>query len=547
MLHAQSVAAGRATIPLAGNPAFWVAQNGIVTPEGWASVYPPLHTLLLALGVLLGAPWVVGPVATTVATVAGAAGVERLCGAATGRLTGILLLLSPFWLLLGSTHLSHTTAAAGLALVLFSATAAQNGALRWTVLTGASVGVAVCARPWIGLACSATIVSIVWWPRARAWTTGETFRRCSALVSGGAPFAALLFWWNQVLFGHPLRLGYTVAFGPSHGLGLHRDPWGNDYGLLEAVGYTGADLSQLGVRLLESPLPLTVLVAVLLWTKVVPRGAPTIIGWAATAVIANSLYWHHGSKFGPRMLFESVPAWMALLALACVAAFSRTDERTFTRLIRWTIVVTMISGLSFAPFVLAGARSPGIEPPPNVDGGRALVMVHGSWSSRTANRLVATGMRRDSIETALRRNDACTVHQYAQWRSGPMDTPSPALNLQPLPGFASELEPRALSPGNVVRIDPSRVPDLSCAREAASDRFGVLELELLSWQAPPLPERDIVFARDLGPAENLSLLMSTTRTPWIYLDAGPDRGMMLLPYDDGIELLWRGAAGALPR
>ena len=547
MLHAQSVAAGRATIPLAGNPAFWVAQNGIVTPEGWASIYPPLHTLLLALGVLLGAPWVVGPVATTVATVAGTAGVERLCGAATGRLTGILLLLSPFWLLLGSTHLSHTTAAAGLALVLFSATAAQNGALRWTVLTGASVGVAVCARPWIGLACSATIVSIVWWPRARAWTTGETFRRCSALVFGGAPFAALLFWWNQVLFGHPLRLGYTVAFGPSHGLGLHRDPWGNDYGLLEAVGYTGADLSQLGVRLLESPLPLTVLVAVLLWTKVVPRGAPTIIGWAATAVIANSLYWHHGSKFGPRMLFESVPAWMALLALACVAAFSRTDARTFTRLIRWTIVVTLIGGLSFAPFVLAGARSPGIEPPPNVDGGRALVLVHGSWSSRTANRLVATGMRRDSIETALRRNDACTVHQYAQWRSGPMDTPSPALNLQPLPGFASELEPRALSPGNVVRIDPSRVPDLSCAREAASDRFGVLELELLSWQAPPLPERDIVFARDLGPAENLSLLMSTTRTPWIYLDAGPDRGMMLLPYDDGIELLWRGAAGALPR
>lgn len=391
MLHAQSVATGRATIPLAGNSTFWTIQNGVVTPEGWASIYPPLHTLLLALGVLLGAPWLVGPVATTVATVAGAAGVERLCGAATGRLTGILLLLSPFWLLLGSTHLSHTTAAAGLALVLFSAMAAQNGALRWTVLTGASIGVAVCARPWIGLVCSVTIVSIVWWPRARAWTTGESFRRFAALVSGGVPFAALFLCWNQVLFGHPLHLGYTVALAPSHGLGLHPDPWGNAYGLLEAVGYTGADLSQLGVRLLESPLPLTVLVAVLLWRKVTPKGVPTLIGWATTAVIANSLYWHHGSTFGPRMLFESVPAWMALIALACVTAFNRTDTRTFTRLIRWTIVMTLIGGLSFAPFVLARARAPDTEPPPEVGGGRALVLVHGSWSARTVNRLVATG------------------------------------------------------------------------------------------------------------------------------------------------------------
>lgn len=84
-----------------------------------------------------------------------------------------------------------------------------------------------------------------------------------------------------------------------------------------------------------------------------------------------------------------------------------------------------------------------------------------------------------------------------------MDTPAPVLTSDPLPRFASELEPRAQAPSNVLSIDPSRMPNPSCTQEAASDRFGLPEMELLSWQAPPLPERDIVFARDRGPTENL--------------------------------------------
>ena len=64
-------------------------------------------------------------------------------------------------------------------------------------------------------------------------------RRLGGAAVGGAPFALALAAYNRALFGAPSRFGYEAAFGPAHGLGFHRDPWGNLYGLREAVAYTG--------------------------------------------------------------------------------------------------------------------------------------------------------------------------------------------------------------------------------------------------------------------------------------------------------------------
>ena len=135
LLHASALRGGRLTVPLEGSTAAWVIQNGVITGEGWASTYPPVHTILLAMRLTVGAAWIVGPIAIGVATALTTLSAELLLGVTAGRVTGLLLAVSPFWLLLGSTHLSHATPAAALSLVLWTGLHARDGGAggRWVL------------------------------------------------------------------------------------------------------------------------------------------------------------------------------------------------------------------------------------------------------------------------------------------------------------------------------------------------------------------------------------------------------------------------------
>ena len=551
LLHAQALASGRLAVPMPGHEAAWSVQNGLPTPEGWASIYPPLHTLLLALGLRLGAAWWVGPVALSVATWASALSFEELLGVRVGRVAGLILGVSPFWLLLGATYLSHTTAAASLALVLWTGLRARAGGIGWAVAAGVSVGAAVTARPWIGLVASAALLAALWWRERDRWVT-----RVGGLVGGGLPFAALIFWWNDRLFGGPLRLGYSAAYGPAHGLGLHVDPWGNKYGATEALAYTGADLVQLGAHLLETPLPAVAVVGVALLVGMRGKTTEPFLAWVAAAVAANALYWHHGIHMGPRMLFEATPAWIALFTAG--AAFLTTDafgRPGVRRGASWALAATAVGALLLIPGAVGSAarttESLAYATLPNPPGdGPSLVFAHGSWASRVVARLSAAGMARDSVETALRRNDICTVDRYARWRG---DDPArrgvapPPLDLEALPGSPAHLTRTRLSPGNDVWTEPGAPRDDRCLRDALSDLQGVIELEPLLWQAPPLPGYDVIVARDMGPEINARVRAALGNPAAFVYAYTPDGGTVrprLMDYEEGMEVLWGPPAGS---
>jgi hypothetical protein len=544
LLHAQALRATRLAWPLPGDPAAFLLQNGVMTPEGWASIYPPMHTLVLAIGASLGASWVVGPATLSVATGFATRWLEAVLGPRRGRAAGILLAVSPYWLLLGATHLSHTTAAAALAAAAWTALKAREGGVGWALATGAALGAGTAARPWVTLACGSAIVAAQWTgPRPRSWPRLAV--RASLTLAGGLPFAALLLGWNARLFGSPWRLGYAAAFGPAHGLGFHRDPWGNAYGVLEAVAYTSADLLQLGARLLESPLPALAIVGLGLLIAPRLRGIAPLVAWSGAAVLANAVYWHHGVHFGPRMLFESTPAWIGLFVAGSAELMKRPWQRG---LAAWTVALALAAAVVLGPGAVSRAGRPGVHPPTPVaavqaDGGRAVVFVHGSWASRVGARLAAEGMRRDSIETALRRNALCSVDRYARSHADGVALPPSDLDWEPRPGTPAGLEVRLLGPGNPARFDPAAEADAGCIREAGSDRFGVLDLEPLLWLYPPRQGAPTLVARDLGPVGNARVLEAVEGRAYVYVPAsGPGPGA-LLEYDEGMELLWRGAAG----
>lgn len=622
--HAHLVAGGALADAWPFDPAFRNGVNGVWTAEGWSSVYPPGHTAVLALFARVGAEGWVGPLLTALTASFTAALLLRLLPErpTTARVAAAGVALSPFLWGIGAGYLSHTSAACAVALALWAAVRARDGAAAWALLTGAAAGWATTARPWTGLVLAVALPVGVWLAEAvaarrlrgarapdiaparddsRGFGARDLARRLGWATLGGLPFAVGLAVWNHRLFGSPFRFGYEAAFGPSHALGFHRDPWGNLYGLREAIGYTGADLVVLGRHLFETPIPAVGAVGAWLLIRGRPfRGSGLLFAWAGAAVLANAFYWHHGLHFGPRLLYEAAPAWAALTVLAAVGlglprgtlgpepppvvpagtaavhpditplplpptARGRGDATAGESPLPWAVVAlarvaTVVAlgwGLAVGLPPRLGAWSlPPASPLPPLPTGTpdhpALVFVHGSWAGREAARLEAGGMRRDSIETALRRNDLCRVHEYAQARrsravegDSRSDAPLPPLDLRALPGAPDGLGWVQLSEGNHARIDPSYPWSASCRREAAADREGTIELATVLARAEAgSPGGPGIWVRDLGPEANARLIeqMDAGGRAYLWTAAGAGGAPVLEEYAAGITRLW-GAPG----
>ncbi len=577
LLHARYLAAGALAGTLPGPPAGWMIANTVLTPAGWVSQYPPLHPLLLAVGLRVGAHWAVGPLLVGVTTAVTILVAGHLLPERTGtvRLGGILVALSPFLLFLGGGYLSHVPAAAFTALTLYFALRARDGGAGWSVLAGAASGALVATRPWIGLVLGVGFTTALWFEaalRRDAPRLPWLLHRLGGAIAGGLPFAVGLGLYDAYFFGHPLRLGYAVAYGPAHSLGFHPDPWGNVYGPLEALGYSAANLLTLGVYLLETPFPVLPLVALLLLRRTpLPRGAGVLLTWALLPTAANFFYWHHGFHLGPRMLYEAAPAWLLLAALAAVSLTAQeprdapsgdlpppTGRLRPPDILLWALLVSLLGPAYLVP-LRAEAYSwteetlARIRPPRPPEPGPALVFVHGSWAERIAGRLQGAGMRLDSVESALRRNDVCRLEEYTRARLIPAsERPEgalPELDFRLLANAPPHLRPLVIVEGEHVPRDPSAPFTEACRRQARSDRFGVVSLAPLLWQGDlPGAERGApMFVRDLGPELNREILAAyPDRTPYVYFPPRSGAPPELHPYEEGMRILWEEEAGGGP-
>jgi len=591
-LQARALAGGMFSLELPAPMAAWLIPNTLLTPEGWVSQYPPLPALLLAGGELLGAVWMVFPILVGGTVVLSTLLAARLFPEARmlPRLGGLMLALSPFLLVLGGGYLSHVPAAAFSALTLYVTLRAREGRAGWAILVGMGAGGMVATRPLLGIFLGVAFPVAFWVAESvRAKGGGWLLRRLGLAFTGGLPFALGLGLYNRHFFGQANRFGYSPAYGPAHGLGFHTDPWGNLYSPLEALGFTAVDLTGLGTYLLETPVPATTLVGLFLLLRPrLPRGGRYLLAWALLPALANFFYWHHGFHLGPRMLYETAPAWVLLTAMAVLAlgrdpegpvekmatvdpgasgqvpgdhpreAPAREGRRTvrglrFSDLVVWTLVVSLLGASILIPNRMAAYRWPPetlarITVPAIPAGDPAVVFVHGSWSERISARLQATGMRLDSIETALRRNDVCTVHAYAEERAaaGGDPTPSPAppdLDFQLLAERPGNLEPIYLTEGNRILVDPRIPVTPECQREARADGRGIISLAPLLWQGdvPGVEKGRPMFVRDLGPEENRRVLEAfPARRPYVFLTPAPDAPPELWEYQEGMDLIWGG-------
>ena len=585
-LHARYLASGLLAGPIPDAPEAWLIPNTLMVAEGWVSHFPPAHLFAMAAMIRVGAPTLVGPLFAGALTGLLALSLPRLLPEHPGpaRVAALVVAVAPFLVLLGGGSMSHVSAGAFGAALLYAVLRARDGGAWWGVAAGAAVGLMVSDRPLIGLVVGTVFTLGLWGPAAferqphgRAWF----LRRAGATLLGGAPFAVFLGWFNQRLYGGPLTLGYLAAFGDRHRLGFHMDPWGYPYGIREAVAFTSSDVLSLGVQLLETPFPVTAVIGLyLLSTPRLPKGVGVLAAWAFVPIMANGYYWFHDV----RMLFEAAPAWITLAVIAALGLAGglggtvdghapgagdprgdRPDQpgpgggrprkwRDWAAdMTMWTILfgvvysVTVGAPTRWGSYRWSEETLQRITVPSLPTEEPAIVFVHTSWNERLSSRLQgAGGMRQDTVITALRRNTNCGLHLYALAREAP-GTPLPEVDLAQVPGTPPDLQRPPSPPGATLRTRAGEPFGIACAREVGADRYGAVALAPLIWQGdlPGLEDGRPMFVRDFGPERNRRILESyPERQPFVFVPKDPSLPPEIVPYDEAMAQLW-GVVGAV--
>ncbi len=556
LVQARLFAAGALAIPSDAPIEFVYYQYLAPSDLGWASQYPPGFSAILAVGMLIGAPWLVGPVVHGATAWLGVrfAGTLFPDDRPVVLVTAGLLALSPFSLALAGAYMNHGVAAfLGLVAVYGALRAEPSGkAAYWGIAAGFSVGLLATVRP-LTAVCVAVSAGLAWALTSGAATPSGVLRRMRfpifAAVAALPPTLALL-WFNAKLFGGALSWGYTAAQGPNHGLGFHVDPWGAMYGLSEAFAYSATELRALGAEMAGVPLPLVAWLGVaILFSGARARLLIVPVVWATSLVVAGFFYWHHDLSMGPRLLADTAPAWYVLVAWAVVASvrWAETVKRgAYGGYVRSVSLACLAAALVATPIRLAiygiEARGRGLMVE-SIAAPNSVVFVHDSWDSRLAGRLAAMGFRDDEIRMARAAWSSCDLYNRISLLDA---SPEPSIERLLAGSGQRPLSARTMPSGSVVRTYEGEALSAECQREAGSDFRGISGLPQRSWRGDlPGAERGrAMYVRDMGPERNLRLLRVFPEREVRALIAGEGASpSSLVSYEEGMEVWWGGPGG----
>lgn len=312
LFQAKIFALGRFYAPLPLFPQFF--RHEFILQEGgkWFSKYPPGWPLVLAIGVIVGLPWVVNPLLAAFTLFLIYLLGKEFYSPRIGLLAAFLGLSSPFFLFLSASFMSHPAALFFLTLfILTLIRGIRKGSQLYFLVSGLSWGMAFITRELTALAITFpfTLYALLDLVRRRS------LRQYLPLVWGALIPLSFYLLYNAILMGDPLLRPFSV----------HR-PWdrlGFGPGIGNLGRFTPADgLENVkdNLRVLRSHLfgwpPVFTLafipVPFLLGSR--RLGDYLLLGGFLSLVLAYFFYWAHGIMFGPRYYYEALPMLLLLTA-----------------------------------------------------------------------------------------------------------------------------------------------------------------------------------------------------------------------------------------
>jgi len=556
LFQARIFAQGSLSLPVPRHPEFFSILHVVDTGDKLYSQFPPGGPAVLALGELVRAPWLVGPIAGAGCVFLFAKLLHFTDPQSTPRLRLIATMLfavAPFGAFMFGSHMNHATAllcllaaVLGLAMVVTRPPHDERPrALFSALLCGLGFGAAATIRP---LDAFAFALPAALWLVVRAARDRARWRDVAVAGVGVLlPFAAMML-VNQKTTGSPLLFGYEVLWGKAHGLGFHLAPWG--------ASHTPAR----GLELLS--LYVTRLRTFLLWPRV-PSLLPAIASLLLTRrfssldryLIAGSLflgalyfaYWHDGFFLGPRFVFP----WLPLLVILTVRLPSLIRERLGAGLLWMGTRATLVSGAAMSVlFALpvrvaqyqsgltsmredytAAAAAAGVR--------GALVFVRESWGAQLVARLWALGVSRSAAAALYHDVDACALDRAirALEQSSTRNEAAERV-LAPLRADSARVRSSPFSPDSTERRLESERYDQTCVDRINEDRAGYALLP------PFVLERASGnrYARDLQARDSLLLAEYPERPVYLLRRMGAQAGAPLewIPLKrDSLAAAWR--------
>lgn len=424
VLQARWYAAGKLAVAAPTHREFFSTLHLVDLGDRVFSQFPAGGPAMLALGTLVGAEWLVGPVAGALCVglfwvLLGT--LEPDAGRRWRRSAALLFAVAPFGAFMFGSHMNHVTTLFWLLIAMVAlarSTAEEAHSPWWGLLAGFALGAAASIRPVDGAAFALPAAAWLLW---RARRGGRPF--VTLLLSGvgiAVPLAALLA-VNARTTGKPLLFGYDLLWGAGHGLGFHASPWGPLHTPWRGVELIGLYFARLSSTLFETPFPAVLLVAGGLWCAPRLRAMDRyLLATGALVLLGYWAYWHDGNYLGPRFLVPLLPAlilWTARLPRALALRIGRGTPA-------WAGIRAGLAAAALLAVVeIAVVRTPAyrngmtsmrldIERESARAGIRhALVLVKESWGAQLIVRMWALGVPRSESEILYRKTDICRLER----------------------------------------------------------------------------------------------------------------------------------------
>ena len=276
----------------------------------WFSQYPFGHPLVLAVGELVGAPWLVPPLVGSLTVLCLYLVGRRMYGAGAALLAALLLVTSPFFQMTASNFMSHNTGALALTAATLFLVARGSHPRRTGFLSGLLLGFLLNVRP---LTAAGVFIPFVAWLALDVRSATVRRQAVSRAAWWGGGFALMLFaflLYDRLLTGSFLKTPYSYTTLSSDTLGFF-----GTHSLAAGLMNTETNLALLTLVLDGWPLFVGLLFAALpfvLGTRA--RFDYFLLAGVVSIVAAWATYRGVFIMYGPRFWYEAVPFLILLSA-----------------------------------------------------------------------------------------------------------------------------------------------------------------------------------------------------------------------------------------
>ncbi len=325
LFQARIFLAGGPTAPLPPVPEAFDFPH-VVNVGRWYTIYPPGFPLLLALGLLAGAPWLVNPILAGLAVLLLFGLGAEIYDRRTGLLASVLGALSIWLLLMSSTMMSHTASMVFNAVfLLFFFKSLRAPTFAHGLAAGAGLGLAFLIRPY-NAAVLALPFLLVLGLRSLARLKLRWRNLAGLALAGGLCLGAFLA-YNAATTGEPLKPGYIARYGPAYSVIFGRAATLDyDFTPLVSAMQIGENMAELNRTLFGWPLTSFWLLPFAFWAGLrrrEERGRDLLLlSGFASMTVGFFFFWGAFIVLGARMFFDALP----LLVLLSAKGLARAPE-----------------------------------------------------------------------------------------------------------------------------------------------------------------------------------------------------------------------------